>query len=95
MLGIDPDRLIPPAQQREKSEDYELPPEQWDAWQVFDALWTQWRMTVGWSRVVYEGLEYTSLESAMRMLGIPQKKWRDVFWMVRVMEDEARKLRNK
>lgn len=62
---------------------------------MFDALWSQWRMTVGWSRVVYEGIEYTSLEAVMRMQGIAKKKQRDVFWMVRVMEDEARKLRNK
>ena len=56
---------------------------------------TQWRICVGFGSASYEGIESTSIESAMRMLGVRRSKQRDVLWMVRVMEDEARKVFNK
>ena len=86
---------MPPTRQRDKPEDYELSPELWDAWEVFNACNTQWRISVGFAAVRYEGLDFSSLEIAMRLLGIQRKKWRDVFWMVRVMQDEAIQFLNK
>lgn len=86
---------MPPARQQDKAEDYELGPELWPAWQVFTACWNQWRITVGFADLRYEGIEYPALESVIRLHGIPRKKQRDVFWAVQVMENEAKPLRNK
>lgn len=94
-MGIDLNRLIPPAAQLGKAPDYELPPDQFDAWQVFDSMWTQWRTTAGFSRVVFHGLDYIALEAVMRMRGIEADEQKSVFQMCRVMEDEAIRLRNK
>lgn len=86
---------MPPARQLDKPEDHELSPELWDAWQVFSACQNQWRISVGFAALRYEGIEFTSLEIAMGIYGIRRKKRRDVLWMVQVMEDEAKKFLNK
>ena len=75
--------------------DVELPPEQWDAWQVFLGCEHNWRVLVGMSAVHYDGIDTTSMRSVMEMLGIKPRRQRDVFWMVRVLESEARKFLNK
>ena len=42
--------------------------------------------------VVFDGIDNACLESTLRMLQIKSKHWPRVFWQIRVLEDEARKL---
>jgi len=75
--------------------DVELSPDEWRAWEVFDSMWTNWRVIAGLSNVHYQGIDYAALEAVMRFHNVPKKHMRATFWMVRIMEDEARKWRNK
>ncbi|MBX9833607.1 MAG: DUF1799 domain-containing protein, partial [Burkholderiaceae bacterium] len=43
----------------------------------------------------YEGIDNTAMHSAMQMLGVKRREQRNVLWMVRVLEGEARKFLNK
>ncbi|MEG2047388.1 MAG: DUF1799 domain-containing protein [Comamonas sp.] len=52
-------------------------------------------MIAGLAQVFYEGIDYASLLAVMDMHGIKPKKRRTVLMQVRILEDEARKLRNK
>lgn len=59
---------------------------------VFVAVSTQWRM--GFNGPT--GLDYSGVESAMRMAGVPRREWADTFESIRIMEDAAlRKMREK
>lgn len=78
----------------DEPKDVELSPDEWRAWEVFDAMWTNWRVISGF-RVYFQGVDYTALEAVMRMHNVPKKHRRSTFQMVRIMEDEARKWRNK
>lgn len=99
MLGADPVRAMQSteasAPEPEPLGDCELSPREWQAWEVFDAVSSNWRAIAGLGGLYWQGLDYPSAETAMRLLGVPTKRWRDVFWMVRVLEDEERTWRNK
>ena len=77
------------------SADVELDPDQWHAWQCFVGTQRQWRVIAGMAGVVYEGVDSVALESTLRMLQIKRKHWPRVFWQMRILEDEARRLRNQ
>ncbi|MEG0936574.1 MAG: DUF1799 domain-containing protein [Comamonas sp.] len=97
-LGVDPDQVKqaqPPETEDDQDEDLELSDELWPAWECFLATWTQWRVIAGLAQVFYEGIDYASLLAVMDMHGIKPKKRRTVLMQVRILEDEARKLRNK
>jgi len=47
--------------------DLEIWPEHVQAWHVFAGCGTQWRVIAGMGGVVYQGLEYTSVEAVMRL----------------------------
>ena len=74
---------------------YELPPELWPAWECFVSTWNQWRVIVGLAAMHYDGIDHTALVSTMDMLGVKKCKRRDVFMHVRVLESEAKPLRNQ
>lgn len=98
LLGADPSRAMEAtsaAQPVDDDQDIELSPDEWRAWQVFLAVRSNWRIVAGWGAAHYEGIDYSSLESAIRLMGIGRRHWPDVFSMVRVMEDEARNWINK
>ena len=69
----------------------EIYEENLEAWQVYTACTTQWRY-VGDLGVV-AGLDYTAVESVMRMLGVEDQA--DCFWRVRVMESVGLELMNE
>lgn len=46
---------------------------------------TQWR--VGNAGPL--GLDYNALTSVLRLLRVSRSEWQDVFWCVRILEDEA------
>jgi hypothetical protein len=63
----------------------EVWPENVAAVNVFIAMGTQWNVGPGGA----VGLNYPSLETTMRLLGVPKRERADVFEQVRVMEDAA------
>lgn len=65
----------------------EVWPDNVQAINMFIAASTQWR--VGLSGA--SGLDYSALESVLRMSGLPRKDWPPLFEDIRVMEDEALK----
>nr|WP_281242931.1 DUF1799 domain-containing protein [Halomonas muralis] len=64
-LGLDQSEQ--PAKQDSACEVW---PEHWQALNVFLACRTQWRVIAGMGGVQYQGLDYTALESIMRMKGV-------------------------
>ena len=71
------------------AEDFEVEvevwPDNWDAFEVFAAMQTQWR--TGMSGAT--GLDYSALEPVMRLQGIKKRDQTEVFSGVRVMEIAA------
>lgn len=84
-----------PAPEDSEGGDFELSPPEWQAWQVFSACATQWRVLLGLGMVHYEGIDYGSLQAVIALQGIRRKHHPRVFWMVRVLEAEAAKWINK
>lgn len=84
-----------PQEIEEDCSDLELIPDLWPAWEVFLDTWTQWRVLTGLFGVFYEGIDYASLMAVMDMHGIHPNERRALLAQVRILEDEARKLRNK
>ncbi|MDR0458590.1 MAG: DUF1799 domain-containing protein [Burkholderiaceae bacterium] len=74
---------------------YELPPALWPAWECFVSTWNQWRIVAGLGGIWYEGIDHASLLATMNLLGVKKAKRRAVFGHVRVLENEARALRNQ
>ncbi len=70
---------------------YEVFPDNWETVQVFLVLASQWRRDPMTGRL--EGLNYPSVESAMRMMKIESTA--EVFHGVRVMEFAAMRVLNK
>ena len=85
--------MVGAARSRPGDDDFEVLPENWDAVEVFTSLGTQWKKMVVSSLsgggVFYEGLDYSAVESAIRMFGFKRKRHRALFSAVRVMEREA------
>lgn len=63
----------------------EIWPENLPAYNLFNALVTQWRVGMGGAT----GLDYGVVPLTMRMMGIPRSEWPALFEDVRVMEREA------
>lgn len=94
LLGLDPNRLIPPERQTTQPENAELWPWYLSAWRVFWACQTQWVWVGGgMGAPVRCGLNYAGVQCVMDAeLGAEQlrgKKARQAWWALRVMEVEA------
>ena len=83
------------AEDSSQDGDFELPPELWRAWEVFTACERNWRVLIGIGLAHYDGIDASAMQSVMHMLSVKPKHRRNVFWMVRVLEDEARKFLNQ
>jgi hypothetical protein len=59
------------------------------------STWNQWRIVAGLGGVFYEGIDHASLAATMELLGVKKSKRREVFFHVRILESEAKPLRNK
>ncbi len=93
-LGANPERAAEAHQavREVEAEVYELWAEFADSWAVFQACGnTQWRLITGLNFARFQGLDYGSVETAIRLIGIPKKDRRRVFAEVRILEDEALK----
>lgn len=53
-----------------RSQRLELWDEHLEAWELFLAVQTQWRIIAGLGGARYQGIDYTALESVMRMRGV-------------------------
>ena len=67
------------------NDEFELYPENIEAWQVFNACATQWRIGMAGAT----GLDYAALESVLRLQRIKTKHHPDVFWRVQRIERGA------
>ena len=65
-------------------------PENWQAVEVFCYMASQWRLITGASSAHWQGLRYEALESVLRLLLIPRRRWAELFAQVRIMEFAAR-----
>jgi len=66
-------------------EEYEVWPDNWPAFRLFEAMSTQWRTGMGGA----SGLDYNALPPVASMLGIKRRELSEAFHDIRVMEAEA------
>lgn len=64
---------------------FEVWPDNWSYVMLFNSMTTQWRVGMNGPT----GLDYPSLESALRLDGWPKRKWPEAFDAIRLMEEEA------
>ncbi|MBF8732801.1 DUF1799 domain-containing protein [Pseudomonas guariconensis] len=64
----------------------EVWPDVWPAFELFEALTTQWRIG---GMGVATGLDYASIPAAAAMLGIKRRNLMEIFPDLRIMEHEA------
>lgn len=60
-------------------------PDNWQALDVFVAMQTQWRF----SAIGPTGLDYSALDSVMRLRGVRKRDRADAFEAIRIMEGAA------
>lgn len=65
--------------------EYEVWPDNWPAFLLFEAMSTQWRVGMGGAT----GLDYNALPPVASMLGMKRREIPEVFRDIRVMEAEA------
>lgn len=94
-LGIDIDQLVPPQDQLEEPEDFELWPDHWDAWMVFLRVQSQWKLVVGMGGALWTGLDYQGVDMVLRKVVRDEDRHLVVLDQLQVMEQEALKIRNK
>lgn len=95
LLGIDPNRLIPPELQRSQADDFELWPEHQEAWDVYLGCGTQWKLSLGMNGAYWQGLDYQGVDVVMRRYKVPRKRQDTVFAQLQVLEDEEKEIRNR
>ncbi|ROL86733.1 hypothetical protein BK640_29240 [Pseudomonas protegens] len=66
-------------------QDCEVWPDNWPAFIVFEAMYTQWRVGACGAT----GLDYGVLPSVIRMCGVPAGSRQSIFSDIRQMEAEA------
>ena len=64
-------------------------PENWEAFQLFAAMATNWRVVGGGFGAVYLGLDYSALLAVMRLQVKGRKKRIDIFDRIRLIEQGA------
>lgn len=81
-----PDEIIKSAREKiqRDADDFLVWPENMETVGLFLSLETQWTMSNGFSGCFPVGLSYPALETAMRMMEIPDKP--EMFKRIRVME---------
>ncbi|VVO93724.1 hypothetical protein PS732_02493 [Pseudomonas fluorescens] len=66
-------------------DEYDVWPDNWPAFLLFEAMSTQWRVGMGGAT----GLDYNALPPVASMLGMKRREIPEVFHDIRVMEAEA------
>lgn len=57
-------------------------PENQQAWDLFEAVRTQWRTGMAGPT----GLDYQVIPTVLQLRGIPRRQWKDLFEDIRTME---------
>lgn len=90
LLGLDPDKLIPPKRQTHTPEDFELWPWFADAWDVFTRCRNQWVWVGGgMAPAVRAALNYSAVGEVMRGMGLSASKCKAAWSAIHILEDEA------
>ncbi len=66
-------------------EEYEVWPDNWPAFLLFEAMSTQWRVGMGGA----VGLDYSAIKPVASMIGIKRSELAQAFPDLRMMEAEA------
>lgn len=84
--------------QRDRAAVFEVWPENWRAFELFDALESQWIIVAGAGGVFYQGINYSALDHVERRMppapGDDVPEPRELFAQLRLLEREARHHRN-
>lgn len=67
------------------SDDILIWPDNWQAFEIFEAIRTQWRVGMNGP----SGLDYNVIPQFLRLYQIPRADHRDLYDAIRVMEDAA------
>jgi len=78
--------------QADESGYFEVWPENWPTFKFFDSLVSQWVMAPAGDRLIYVGLNYQGVESAMRMKRISAAQRQRMFDDLQKMEQAALKV---
>lgn len=71
----------------EEANAFAVEPDNWDTWQIFLAVSTQWVWApMGPGGAARVALNHCALESGLRLMGIKRKRWPDVFADLRLIE---------
>ena len=84
MLAQQAEREAETARQAGIAEDFEIYEDNWDSWQFFLVVQTQWVFR-GMSGQ-RSGLNYAGVESGMRLSGLPRVRWPAVLTDLRTLE---------
>lgn len=81
----------PPEEPDEDDADgasvFAVEPDNWDSWLIFSAVSTQWVWApLGMGGLVRVALDYSRVESGLRMQGVKRKRWPGVFADLRLIE---------
>ncbi|KAI3597714.1 hypothetical protein D8I24_6530 [Cupriavidus necator H850] len=74
---------------RGSGEDCQVHADNWEAWQLFRRLGTQWRRVAGMADCMRTGLDYAAVEPVLRLLGVKRKRRTALFNDLQVMEAAA------
>jgi hypothetical protein len=85
--------LLPEKPAKPLPEIFYVHPDNWVAFEVFDACHTQWRVVVGLGGAFYQGLDYAAVNAVIQALQV--KKPRKVFNQVRALEAGALSVLNE
>lgn len=80
-----PDHQIAVILRHQQPDIYRVFHEHEQALDVFLACQNQWRMVTG-VRIVYQALDYASVESVMRLIGVKKRRRAMVFRQVQLIE---------
>lgn len=68
---------------------FEVWPENWESFDFFLTLESQWVIVAGMGTALKSGLDYCRVESTLNILGIPRKKRPKLFRDMQTMEKAA------
>lgn len=74
-------------------DEAEIWPEHLQAWEVYSTCDNQWRVVAGMGGVYYQGLELSSVTTAMELCGVEDR--RTCMAQVRAIESGAREVLNR
>ena len=90
---IDVDAVLALRKPEDTSDAVYIWPEHLEAFEIFCALETQWRIASGFG-VFYIGLIYSEATREMRERSIKRERRNELMWQLRVMERAAKPLLN-